>query len=117
MIQQVFPLLVRNLGLSFYGIEIDVILQHSGEGIVFIFHCSNRLVEHIADIVLKILQRWNCVAIFISPRLVPASTYRNEEGFTVRRLVLQQFLDKLWVIFQMCKVLLNQLFALEIEFI
>ena len=57
VVQQVLPLLVRDLGLPFDGVEIDVVLQHPGQGVVFLFNGGDGLVEHVADVVLQVLER------------------------------------------------------------
>ena len=67
VVEQVLPLLVGNLGLALDGIEVDVVFQHSGQGVVFVFYGGDGLVEHIADVVLEVLERGNLIAVFIDP--------------------------------------------------
>ena len=45
VVEQVLPLLVGDLGLAFDGIEVDVVFQHPGQGIVFVFDGGNALLS------------------------------------------------------------------------
>ena len=117
MVQQVLPLLVGNLGLAFDGVEIDVVFEHPGQGVVFLFHGGNGLVEHVADVVLEVLERRNLIAVLVDPGFMPAGAHGNKEGLAVGGLVFQQFLDEIRLILQMGKVFLAQLLALAVELI
>src|SRR5208283_1924963 len=117
VVEQVFPLLVRDLGSAFDSVEINVVLEYSGKGVVFLFDSGDCLIEHIPDIVLEIFQRRNEVAILIDPGLMPTGAHRHKKGLSVGGLVFQQFLDKLRLIFQMREVFLAQLLPLLVELI
>ena len=52
VVEQIFPLLVRDLGPALHRVEVDVVLQHTGECIVLVFDGSDGLIEHVADVVL-----------------------------------------------------------------
>ncbi len=91
MVEQVLPLLVENLGLTFGGIEIDVIFQHPGQGIVFVFDGGQSLVEHVADVMLEVFERGHLIAIFIYPRLMPAGTGWDEKSLAVGCFVFEKF--------------------------
>ena len=105
VVEQVLPLLVGNLGLPFDGVEVDVIFEHPGKGVVFLFNGGNGLIEHVADVVLQVLERRNLIAILVNPAFVPTGAHRNEECLAVGSLVLQQFLDEVRLVLQMCEVL------------
>ena len=91
VVQQVLPLLVRNLGLSLDGVEVDVAFEHSAQEVVLVFHRGNGLVEHVADIVLEVLEGRDLLAVLVRPCLVPAGADGYEEGLTVGGFVFQQF--------------------------
>ena len=91
MVQQILPLLVKNLGFPFDGVEVDVVFQHPVERVVFILHGGNGLVEHAADVVLEILEGRDHLAIFVSPRFMPAGANRDEERLAVGGLVFEEF--------------------------
>jgi hypothetical protein len=67
VVEEVFPLLVGDFGLPLHSVEIDVVFQHAGEGVVLVFYGRDGLIEHVADVLLEILQRGNLVAVFILP--------------------------------------------------
>ena len=117
MVQQVLPLLVGNLGLAFDGVKIDVVFEHPGKGVVFLFDGGNGLVEHVADVVLEVLERRNQIAVLVDPGFMPAGAHGNKEGLAVGGLVLQQFLDEIRLILQMGEIFLAQLLALAVELI
>ena len=91
VVEQVFPLLVRDLGPALHRVEVDVVLQHTGERIVLVFDRSDGLVEHVADVVLEVLQGWHEIAVVVVPGLVPAGSNGDKEGLSVGCLVLEQF--------------------------
>ena len=94
VVEQVLPLLVGDLGLALDGVEIDVVLQHPGKGVVLVLDGGDGLVEHVADVVLEILERRDLVAVLIRPGLMPAGADGDEEGLAVGGLVFQQFLRR-----------------------
>ncbi len=116
VIEQVLPLLVGDLGLPLDGIEIDVVFQHAGEGIVLILHGSDGLVEHVADVVLEILECGNLVAVFIGPGLMPAGADGHEEGLAVGGLVFEEFGEQFRLIGEV-GVILPDGRAFAVEFI
>ncbi len=97
MVEQILPLLVGDLGFPFDRVEVDVVLEHSGERVVFILHGGDGLVEHAADVVLEILDGGNHLAVFIDPRFMPAGADRHEEGLAVGGLVFEQIGQQLRV--------------------
>ena len=117
VVEKILPLLVRDLGLALDGVEVDVVLQHTGEGVVLVLDRGNCLVEHVADVVLEVLQRGNKFAVLVSPGLVPAGANRDEKGLAVRSLVLQQLLEQFRFVLEVCKVLLAELLPLAVELI
>ncbi len=89
VIEQVFPLLIRYLGLAFDSVEVDVVFQNPGQGVVLVFDGGNCLVEHVADVVLEVLERRHLVAFFIHPTLLPAGAERHKEGVAIGGLVIE----------------------------
>ena len=117
VIQQILPLLVGDLGLAFDGVEIDVVFEHPGQGVVFLFDGGDGLVEHVADVVLEVLQCRDKLAVRVDPGFMPAGTDRNEEGLAVGGLVFQQLRDETGLVLQMGEISLAQLLALAVEFV
>ena len=94
VIQQVFPFLVRNFGLALGSVEIDVVLQHACQGIVGILYRRQCFIQHVADVLLQVLERGHLgfisIRIGVDPRLMPASAKRHKEGLAIRGFALQQ---------------------------
>ena len=116
MVEQVLPFLVGNLGLALNGVEVDVVLQDVGERFVLILNGGERLVEHVADVLFQVLERWDLVAVLVGPGLVPARAYGHEEGVTVGRLVFENLVQDGGV-GDVRVVLAPQRLALEVEFV
>ena len=91
VVEQVFPLLVRDLGLALHRVEVDVVLQHPGERIVLVLDGCDGLVEHVADVVLEVFQGRHEIAVLVLPGLVPAGSDGDKESLAVGCLVLKQF--------------------------
>ena len=117
MVEKVLPLLVRDLGLALHRIEVDVVLQHAGKGVVLVFDCGDGLVEHVADVVLQILERRHQVAILVGPGFVPAGANGDEEGLAVGGLVLQKLCDQLGLVLEVGEVFLSELVPFAVELV
>ncbi len=100
VIEQILPLLIRDLGLALDGIEVDVVLQHPGQGVVFVLDGGDSLVEHGPDVVLEVLERRDLVALLVDPALVPAGARRHEEGVPVGGLVIEQLVQQRGLVLQ-----------------
>ena len=117
VVEQVFPLLVRDLGLALHRVEVDVVLQHTGERIVFVFDRSDGLVEHVADVVLEVLQGRHEIAVLVSPGLVPAGSNGDKESLAVGCLVFEQLGDEIRLVFEVCEALLAELVTFAVELV
>lgn len=117
VVEQVFPLLVWDLGFALDGVEVDVVLQHPGQGVVLVLDGGNGLVEHGADVVLEVLERRRLVAFLVGPALVPAGARRHEEGLSVGGLVVEQFLQQRRPVLQVREGGVAQHRALKVELI
>ena len=117
MVEQVFPLLVWNLRLALHRVEVDVVLQHTDERIVLVFDRSDCLVEHVADVVLEVLQGRDEIAVLVLPGRVPAGSDGDKEGFAVGCLVFEQLGDEIRLVFEVCEGLLAELLASAVELI
>ena len=94
VVEQVLPFLVGDLGLALDRVEVDVVLQHAGERVVLVLDGGDGLVEHVADVVLEVLERRNLVAVLVRPGLVPAGADGHEEGLAVGGLVFEQLVQE-----------------------
>ncbi len=65
MVEQFLPLLIRDLGLAFDCIEVDIVLQDTSESIVVVLNCSYCFIQHVADIILEVLKRRDEISILI----------------------------------------------------
>ena len=86
VVEQVLPLLVGDLGLALDGVEVDVVLQHAGEGVVLVLDGGDGLVEHVADVVLEVLQRRN-----LRRRFRPSRAHASGRGQGRRRSRRRRF--------------------------
>ena len=53
------------------------------------FDRSDCLVEHVADVVLEVLQGRHEVVVVVCPGVVPAGSNRDKEGLAVGYLVFE----------------------------
>ncbi len=115
VVEQVLPLLVGDLALD--RVEVDVVLQHPGQGVVLVLDGGDGLVEHVADVVLEVLERRHLVAFIVEPALVPAGAGRHVKGVTVGGLVVEQFLQQFGLGFQVGEGGIAQNGALAVELV
>ena len=101
MVEEILPLLVGDLGLPFDCVEVDVVFQHAGEGIVLILHSSDGLVEHVADVVLEVLEGRDLLSVFVLPGFMPAGADGDEKGLTIGGLVFEQLGQQFWLVAEM----------------
>ena len=92
-------------------------LQHTGERIVLVFDRSDGLVEHVADVVLEVLQGRHEIAVVVLPGLVPAGSDGDKEGLAVGCLVFEQLGDEIRLVFEVCEGLLAELLAFAVELV
>ena len=116
VIEQVLPLLVGDLRLSLDGVEVDVVFQHAGEGIVLILDGGDRLVEHVADVVFEVLERRDLVAVLVGPGFMPAGAHGHKESIAVGGLVFEELAEKLGLAGKVCVILPDGL-ALAVELV
>ena len=117
MIEQIFPFQVRDFGLALHRVEVDVVLEYSGERIVLIFDGRDGFVEHVADVVLEVLQGRHEITVVVLPGLVPAGSDGDKESLAVGCLVFEQLGDEVRLVFEVCEGLLAELFAFAVELI
>ena len=117
VVQQVLPLLVGDLGLALDRVEVDVVLQHPGQGVVLVLDGGDGLVEHVADVVLQVLQGRHLLAVLISPGFMPTGANRHKEGLTVGGLVLQEFFNKRRLFLEVCIVSAAKLLPFPVELV
>jgi len=126
VVQEVLPFLVGDLGLTLDGVEVDVVLENPGQGVVLLLDGGDGLVEHIADVVLEVLEGWDkraflvairLILIFFDPGLMPAGADGHEKGLAVGGLVFQEILDKVGLVFQVGEIITSELFALAVELV
>ena len=115
VVEQVFPLLVRDLAL--HRVEVDVVLQHPDERIIVVLNGRDGLVEHVAEVKLEVLQCWHEIAVFVLPGRVPACSHGHKEGLAEGCLVFEQLGDEIRLVFEVCEGLLSELLAFAVELI
>ena len=103
--------------MPFAAFEVDVVLQHPGERIVLVLDGRDGLVEHVADVVLEVLQCWHEIAVFVLPGRVPAGSDGDKEGLAVGCLVFKQLGDEIRLVFEVCEGLLAELLAFAVELV
>lgn len=77
----------------FDDIEVDVVLQHAIQRVVFVLDGGGGFVEHVADVVLEVLERRHPVACLIDPALVLSKSGLAQIG-TLAVEFVGQALDK-----------------------
>ena len=117
VVQQIFPLLVGDLGLALHRVEVDVVLQHPGKRIVLVLNGCNGLVEHVADVVLEILQGRHEIAVFFLPGRVPTGSYGNKESLSVRNFLFKQLGDQVRLVLIVREGLHTELLAFAVELV
>ena len=110
-VQQILEVAVFDLGLvTDLFVEIDVALQDAVQRQIFILQRADGLVEHRANFLLRILERWTFLLLFVNPLFIPARTRRNEKGFAVAGFGFENFRElggwQVLVFFAQCHALL-----------